>query len=453
MNAFWLEHFVLFTLRSSVGFADWLAFVSISSMESVTKGDVDTLANEVIGDNSTNPLKRHRGGVHRNDAQSKVDVASALSAAIADNGNNVAQEVSFVSRCTIAVHVATDRICSKQLIDELAYNKSLSACMGLQPESVRTKERRYEVSFMYSFSSELDCFKRMAAEDWERVVGAMALYNSTDVGCSTCFSNVKAELLDGVVRFKCETPRLAIARALKVAGCTEDVVDIIMNGARCNTCSCSRRTGRSYHASCCHKCVKTNGDEHTHDCDDRAGRAAGPSRRRTVVSLHADASQLQLAQAPYLAVLMESQAESSKALAEITRVHEQDIATAVGAVDARVLQQTEHVSTVGQFTCKAFGSERVGCFLCSTKSMIKWCWYDHALTKRHLAAVENHKIDAARKEHSAAVESLEAKPNVFFSPKRKRSESEGPGQREHAEAYYREYLESLTETELESWFA
>ena len=42
------------------------------------------------------------------------------------------------------------------------------------------------------------------------------------------------------------------------------------------------------------------------------------------------------------------------------------------------------VSAKDRFTVAAFGSTRVGCRLCDTGPMMKWCWHAHALSKKHV---------------------------------------------------------------------
>ena len=50
---------------------------------------------------------------------------------------------------------------------------------------------------------------------------------------------------------------------------------------------------------------------------------------------------------------------------------------------------------MGRFMCQVLGSERVGCYLCMTKPMIKWCWHEHASSRLHVAKLPERSVATA----------------------------------------------------------
>ena len=127
-------------------------------------------------------------------------------------------------------------------------------------------------------------------------------------------------------------------------------------------------------------------------------------------SVYRDAMRLSIQAPPQLAVWLESQTESPEPLSSFTREVLQTVASSIGSTGASLKRVVEKVPTIGRFTCEAFGSERVGCFLCKTNPMIKWSWHDHASSRKHVAHVEveqskaNERLGEVRERRGMGIE-------------------------------------------------
>lgn len=146
------------------------------------------------------------------------------------------------------------------------------------------------------------------------------------------------------------------------------------------------------HCFCCAECRDTAGARHTQDCDQRQS-----GHRSSGMRLDADAAQrLQLSAPATASILMDTQLESNLQSPSLTSSHLRSLAASVGARAAKVMKSMETVSSEGRFHCSAFGSERVGCFLCSTKSMVKWSWHFHAASAKHKAILADARKAASK---------------------------------------------------------
>ena len=63
-------------------------------------------------------------------------------------------------------------------------------------------------------------------------------------------------------------------------------------------------------------------------------------------------------------------------------------AIGAGAKGASISGDVASASTAGRFECDCLGSRRVGCVLCDTGPMLRWCWHGHALSQQHVSKMQ-----------------------------------------------------------------
>lgn len=335
------------------------------------------------------------GGPHRQQEQSQAEFEAAEEAAIAKAASGHPEEVTCISKFVVAVRWREEwRACYNCRLDEAAYQKELSKCLGMDNGKMLIKRGCFVLSFAYGFPSADPFFKSLALDRWRDAFAALRLNEPIGpVGAGACPRGWRDFEQNAVVRIEGNEVHVdlecyaAWADDMKaMAALTLEVADGFANGPRCLVAGgqcCRHSWSGQLGALCCHLCRDSRGMEHTEDCNKRWHEAQSPSRQEELAA----ARRIFMASSPTVAMQMVTMVETPRSITKLADVDLQAIAESVGSSGARLVGDVAEVCSTGRFACQCLGSERVGCFLCHTRPMIKWCWHDHASTKGHKGKV------------------------------------------------------------------
>ena len=106
-----------------------------------------------------------------------------------------------------------------------------------------------------------------------------------------------------------------------------------------------------------------------------------------------------VAAGPRARLPVETQVETEEGVPVLTAGDLATIARCVGSGSAVLEGAISTAPTLGRFAFNHTGSERVACFLCGSRAMVKWCWHDRATSPQHLqkhdAAVAGALVESA----------------------------------------------------------
>ena len=331
------------------------------------------------------------GGPHRQQEQSQADFEAAKKAAIAKSASGQPEEVTCISKFVVAICWREEwRACYNCRLDEAAYQKKFSECLDVDMRKMTVKRNIFLLSFAYGFPIADPFSKNLTLDRWRLAFAALRLNEPIGpVDAGSCPPGWRDFEQNAVVRMEGNKVHVdlqcyaAWADDMKaMAAFTLEVADGLANGPRCPIAGvqcCRYSWSGQLGALCCHLCRDSSGAEHTEDCNKRWHEAQSQSRQEELAA----ARRIYIASPPTAAIQMITMVETPRSIMKLADLDLQAIAESVGSSGARLVGDVEEVSSTGRFTCQCLGGERVGCFLCHTSPMIRWCWHDHASRKGH----------------------------------------------------------------------
>ena len=349
-------------------------------------GDKASQAEGCVGDKASPAQSDARkvkypkgGGAHPDSEESKRIFAAAQKIALERLSHDTTDDIATISRFTIAVEFAG--VVPTQT-EKRKYDQKLAEIVRTNVDQIATKPRRLLLSFSYQFACNEAPFCNLATEDWTKVFHYLT-YSQVYFPNNNDSEGQAVQLCNGSVSFTCLIPNTyPTDRVRKVVENSTAVAGIFLNGTKCSMCSRYSRPEYAFAPFCCDTCRDSGGKEHSIAC------------LGLETKLHPDCSgRLSMSTPPTFVQLMETQVEKQLAVQQFTERELRDLAAFVGfsrspRAGAFHYGDVRTVTSQGRFVCQCLGSERVGCCVCSTKPMIKWCWYEHALSGQHIAQLE-----------------------------------------------------------------
>ena len=272
--------------------------------------------------------------------------------------------------------------CEEALAQHLAVNRA----------GVRVTQRRCAlVNFVFAHPSGDDFFKAFSCQDWEIALDESRIRCHTMGELDEACSMVRE---DGQVRLELEVLPHRMESVMRVAESVEYAViaDVLVKGGTCSPpglsekMTCLRPAGSGYfNCACCHECYTSDGAGHSEVCNIRFRKVQSPEtmeRLRVARCLHLHAK-------AEVSMKMTAQVEIAEPIQTISTATLAAIASTTGCKHVRLLGQIQVVSTRGRFDWGGKRADRVGCDLCKTKAMVRWCWHGHASTRQHLARLRD----------------------------------------------------------------
>ena len=356
---------------------------------------------------ATGEKDKKRGGRHPEHAQSQRDYALALESAQKKAEQGEVEPIIFFSRFVVALEWQ-ERWTNPANMQEMECNfdNALIDILGTTRDSISTPKHdtgdgpiptgpmmKAAITCEYAFPNNDPFFTRLTRKDWEYfLAAAYALRTGRMPEICTPPEKLWGSHSYAVQIIQQEPASLTLvlevcadtmSRAESTVSDAKNFVEVLRRGGmRC--ASCDRSTCSLTDTWCCSSCKDSPG-VHDDDCD---ALLASRTERLPKGPL-----QFALSRPAQIELLMESTLEAKQPFQGFSIPDLEALAEAVNSDSrfARPYGVTKTVSSEGRFTVQCFGNERVGCYLCRTKSMNKGSWFAHASSKAHARALARTK--------------------------------------------------------------